>query len=86
MYFSLALTAETVIFWFFYRSDTNYQLNLFSYTYFGFVSLIIVFVISFFCCIFIEFPLKRIIHSITEKKDQMYAILDEKDIKESLNN
>ena len=86
MYFSLALTAETVIFWFFYRSDTNYQLNLFSYTYFGFVSLIIVFVISFFCCIFIEFPLKRIIHSIIEKKDQMYAILDEKDIKESLNN
>ena len=90
MYFSLALSAETVIFWFFYRSDTNYQLNIFSYTYFGFVSLIIVFVGSFLWCIFIEFPLKRIIKHIIEKiggkKQELYSALNEKDIIETVEN
>ena len=66
LYFIFCLFLNFCVTWAYYQSETRICLGMFSYFYYGLINLVMIFIIMFCNCSFIEFPLKRIIQFLKE--------------------
>ena len=66
LYFMFCLFLNFCVTWAYYQSETRICLGMFSYFYYGLINLVMIFIIMFCNCSFIEFPQKRIIQFLKE--------------------